>query len=142
MILEWDRNALEFLVNGYDINYGARSIKHEVERRVSIDLIERYSSNLNNILFQVVNQIAAAHEYGIIGKDSHLLITADLPPNQLAEQNMIKTKDTSNENEAHKKMNKNYDIRLKKITLKNKKQVLEEISLEINSFGKYCLTKH
>ncbi len=43
MTLEWDRKALDFLVNGYDINYGARSIKHEIERRV-------------------VNQIAAAHE--------------------------------------------------------------------------------
>ena len=38
MILEWDRNALDFLVNGYDINYGARSIKHEVERRVSLNI--------------------------------------------------------------------------------------------------------
>lgn len=49
MILEWDRKALEFLVNGYDISYGARSIKHEVDRRV-------------------VNQIAVAHEYNLIGK--------------------------------------------------------------------------
>lgn len=49
MILEWDRKALDFLVNGYDISYGARSIKHEVDRRV-------------------VNQIAVAHEYNLIGK--------------------------------------------------------------------------
>ena len=49
MILEWDDKALDFLVNGYDINYGARSIKHEVERRV-------------------VNQLAAAHEHNLIGK--------------------------------------------------------------------------
>jgi ATP-dependent Clp protease ATP-binding subunit ClpB len=34
MTLEWDRKALDFLVNRYDINYGSRSIKHEVERRV------------------------------------------------------------------------------------------------------------
>ena len=40
MILEWDRNALDFLVNGYDINYGARSIKHEVERRVSKNICQ------------------------------------------------------------------------------------------------------
>lgn len=26
----WDRKALDCLANGYDINYGARSLKHEV----------------------------------------------------------------------------------------------------------------
>ena len=77
----------------------------------------------------------------MIGKGSHLLITADLPPNQLEEQNLIKSTNESDISEA-KKMNKNYDIRLKKITMKNKKQMLEEITLEINSFGKYCLTKN
>ena len=87
-----------------------------------------------------MNQIAAAHEYGLIGLGSHLLITADLPPNQLEEQSMIKSKNETDTSEV-KKMNKNYDIRLKKVTIKNKKQMLEEISLEINSFGKYCLTK-
>lgn len=54
MVLEWDKKALDFLVNGYDISYGARSIKHEVDRRV-------------------VNQIAVAHEYNLIGKGSKLL---------------------------------------------------------------------
>jgi ATP-dependent Clp protease ATP-binding subunit ClpB len=29
MTIEWDRKALDFLADGYDINYGARSIKHE-----------------------------------------------------------------------------------------------------------------
>ncbi|XP_022904818.1 mitochondrial disaggregase-like [Onthophagus taurus] len=45
--LMWDRNVQSTLADGYDINYGARSIKYEVERRV-------------------VNQLAAAHEKGII----------------------------------------------------------------------------
>ena len=58
MILEYDRNALDFLADGYDINYGARSIKHEVERRV-------------------VNQLAAAHELNLIENGSCILITAD-----------------------------------------------------------------
>lgn len=49
MTLEWDRKALDFLVSGYDISYGARSIKYEVERRV-------------------VNQIAVAHECNLIEK--------------------------------------------------------------------------
>lgn len=56
--LEWDRKALDYLANGYDVNYGARSIKYEVERRV-------------------VNQLAAAHELNLIESGSHVLITAD-----------------------------------------------------------------
>jgi ATP-dependent Clp protease ATP-binding subunit ClpB len=58
MILEYDRKALDFIADGYDINYGARSIKHEVERRV-------------------VNQLAAAHELNLIENGSSILITAD-----------------------------------------------------------------
>lgn len=46
--LKWDRQVLSVLADGYDSHYGARSIKHEVERRV-------------------VNQLAAAHERGQIG---------------------------------------------------------------------------
>ncbi len=30
MELSWDRQALDVLVDGYDVHYGARSIKHEV----------------------------------------------------------------------------------------------------------------
>lgn len=60
--LEWDRKALDFLADGYDINYGARSIKHEVERRV-------------------VNQIAAAHEFNLIDNGSFILITTDYENN-------------------------------------------------------------
>ncbi len=73
IVLEWDRKALDFLVSGYDINYGARSIKHEVERRV-------------------VNQVATAHEYSLIGKGSHILITADLPPDQVIYSFILKVK--------------------------------------------------
>lgn len=47
--LKWDREVLSVLADGYDSHYGARSIKYEVERRV-------------------VNQLAAAHERGQIGK--------------------------------------------------------------------------
>lgn len=48
------------LADGYDVNYGARSIKYEVERRV-------------------VNQIAAAHENGLLGKGCTVLITVNWP---------------------------------------------------------------
>uniref|UniRef100_A0A0C9R1I9 Clpb_1 protein n=1 Tax=Fopius arisanus TaxID=64838 RepID=A0A0C9R1I9_9HYME len=47
--LRWDREVLSALADGYDVHYGARSIKYEVERRV-------------------VNQLAAAHERGQITK--------------------------------------------------------------------------
>ena len=30
MELTWDREILEILADGYDIHYGARSLKHEV----------------------------------------------------------------------------------------------------------------
>ena len=46
--LQWDSQVLSALADGYDPHYGARSIKYEVERRV-------------------VNQLAAAHERGLIG---------------------------------------------------------------------------
>ncbi|CAF3685833.1 unnamed protein product [Adineta steineri] len=53
----WDRKALDCLADGYDINYGARSLKHEVER-------------------SVVNQLAAAHEQGLIESGNQVLLTA------------------------------------------------------------------
>lgn len=117
--IEWDRKALDFLVNGYDINYGARSIKYEVERRV-------------------VNQIAVAHEYGLIENGSHLLITADLPPSQQEETNLVKDPNQSD----RQTKNITYDIRLKKV-VKNKKnkEIIEDINLKINSFGKYFVNK-
>ena len=54
---------------------------------------------------------------------------------------MIKIDEQASGQESKKKSNKSYDIRLKKITMKNNKKVFEEIPLEINSFGKYCVTK-
>jgi len=116
MKLEWDRKALDFLVNGYDINYGARSIKHEVERRV-------------------VNQIAVAHEYGLIEKGSEILITAELPPEQESETNVIKDAlvDLERENK------KSFDIRLKKVIRENNHIKYENINLKMNSLGKYIL---
>ncbi|EFA01960.1 mitochondrial disaggregase [Tribolium castaneum] len=54
--LNWDRSVESALADGYDVHYGARSIKYEVERRV-------------------VNQLAAAHESGFIGKGSVVQVT-------------------------------------------------------------------
>jgi hypothetical protein len=117
MTLEWDRKAIEFLVNGYDINYGARSIKHEVERRV-------------------VNQIAVAHEYGLIENGSHILISADLPPNQQDELEIMKRED---ENKSRPK-SAVYDIRLRKVVkIKENDVKYVDLDLKLNSFGKYTV---
>ncbi|XP_046891904.1 caseinolytic peptidase B protein homolog [Hypomesus transpacificus] len=54
--LLWDRPVLDLLAGGYNLHYGARSIKHEVERRV-------------------VNQLAAAYEQELLPKGCTLRLT-------------------------------------------------------------------
>lgn len=54
--LQWDRPVLDLLAGGYNLHYGARSIKHEVERRV-------------------VNQLAAAYEQELLPKGCTLRLT-------------------------------------------------------------------
>ncbi|CAH2062705.1 unnamed protein product, partial [Iphiclides podalirius] len=54
--LHWEGGVLGALADGYDVHYGARSIKHEVERRV-------------------VNQIALAAERGALGRGCALLLS-------------------------------------------------------------------
>uniref|UniRef100_A0A8C1KFJ7 ClpB homolog, mitochondrial AAA ATPase chaperonin n=1 Tax=Cyprinus carpio TaxID=7962 RepID=A0A8C1KFJ7_CYPCA len=56
--LLWERPVLELLVRGYNLHYGARSIKHEVERRL-------------------VNQLAAAFEQELLPKGCTLRLTVD-----------------------------------------------------------------
>jgi ATP-dependent Clp protease ATP-binding subunit ClpB len=55
--LVWDHAVIDVLADGYDVQYGARSIKHEVERRV-------------------INQLAAAHEQGYFEPGCQLKIVA------------------------------------------------------------------
>ncbi|XP_067363918.1 mitochondrial disaggregase isoform X2 [Channa argus] len=54
--LQWDRPVLDLLAGGYNVHYGARSIKHEVERRV-------------------VNQLAAAYEQELLPKGCTLRLS-------------------------------------------------------------------
>ncbi|KAJ4923114.1 hypothetical protein JOQ06_021358 [Pogonophryne albipinna] len=54
--LQWERPVLDLLAGGYNMHYGARSIKHEVERRV-------------------VNQLAAAYEQELLPKGCTLRLT-------------------------------------------------------------------
>ncbi|KAM4846767.1 mitochondrial disaggregase isoform 2-T2 [Thomomys bottae] len=62
--LLWDREVADVLVDGYNVHYGARSIKHEVERRV-------------------VNQLAAAYEQDLLPGGSTLRITVEDSDKQL-----------------------------------------------------------
>uniref|UniRef100_A0A8C7YQI3 ClpB family mitochondrial disaggregase n=1 Tax=Oryzias sinensis TaxID=183150 RepID=A0A8C7YQI3_9TELE len=54
--LQWDQPVLDLLAGGYNLHYGARSIKHEVERRV-------------------VNQLAAAYEQELLPKGCTLRLS-------------------------------------------------------------------
>ncbi|MBN3304214.1 CLPB protein, partial [Amia calva] len=56
--LLWDREVMDLLVGGYNLHYGARSIKHEVERRV-------------------VNQLAAAYEQELLPEGCTLRLSVD-----------------------------------------------------------------
>lgn len=55
--LTWERRVVELLADGYNVHYGARSVKHEVER-------------------QVVNRLAEAHEKQLLdsGCAVHLVV--------------------------------------------------------------------
>uniref|UniRef100_A0A4X2LYY2 ClpB family mitochondrial disaggregase n=1 Tax=Vombatus ursinus TaxID=29139 RepID=A0A4X2LYY2_VOMUR len=62
--LLWDREVADVLVDGYNVHYGARSIRHEVERRV-------------------VNQLAAAYEQDLLPGGCTLRITVEDSDKQL-----------------------------------------------------------
>ncbi|KPJ16252.1 Caseinolytic peptidase B protein-like [Papilio machaon] len=63
--LRWEGGVLGALADGYDVHYGARSIKHEVERRV-------------------VNQLALAAERGALARGAGVLLSARAGRVQLA----------------------------------------------------------
>ncbi|XP_075775747.1 mitochondrial disaggregase [Pelodiscus sinensis] len=77
--LLWDREVMDVLADGYNLHYGARSIKHEVERRV-------------------VNQLAAAYEQDLLPRGCTLRITVDDSDKQL-----LKTKDSTSPEEEERK---------------------------------------
>ncbi|XP_075347496.1 mitochondrial disaggregase isoform X2 [Mycteria americana] len=78
--LLWDREVMDVLADGYNLHYGARSIKHEVERRV-------------------VNQLAAAYEQDLLPRGCTLRITVEDSDKQL-----LKTKDSSSPGAEKTKM--------------------------------------
>lgn len=58
LALSWTRAAAELLAAGYQAQYGARSVLHEVQRRA-------------------VSLLATAHERGLVPRGSRLLLDAD-----------------------------------------------------------------
>ncbi|XP_019359927.1 PREDICTED: caseinolytic peptidase B protein homolog isoform X2 [Gavialis gangeticus] len=77
--LLWDREVMDVLADGYNLHYGARSIKHEVERRV-------------------VNQLAAAYEQDLLPRGCTLRITVED-----SDKKLLKTKDSSSLEETERK---------------------------------------
>lgn len=61
--LKWDPMVLDVLADGYNVYYGARSIKHEVERRL-------------------VNQLAMAYECGHITQGCTVLVYTVMPTSE------------------------------------------------------------
>ncbi|XP_073517282.1 mitochondrial disaggregase isoform X2 [Phyllobates terribilis] len=74
--LIWDREVMDVLADGYNVHYGARSIKHEVDRRV-------------------VNQLAAAYEQDLLPRGCTLRIAVDD-----SDKHVLKGKGTSEEDEG------------------------------------------
>ncbi|XP_015706148.1 caseinolytic peptidase B protein homolog [Coturnix japonica] len=77
--LLWDREVLDVLADGYNLHYGARSIKHEVERRV-------------------VNQLAAAYEQDLLPRGCTLRVAVEDSDKQL-----LKSKESSEMGEGQSK---------------------------------------
>lgn len=62
ILLTWDKQVIEVLTDGYNIHYGARSIKHEVERRV-------------------VSMLATAHDSGQLKPNSEVHLYVEVGNN-------------------------------------------------------------
>merc|ERR1712228_511238 len=56
--IKWDEDEVDLLKDGYNFRYGARSIQHEVEKRI-------------------INQVAKIHETGKINNGSNIIIKGD-----------------------------------------------------------------
>uniref|UniRef100_A0A915KXB5 Clp ATPase C-terminal domain-containing protein n=1 Tax=Romanomermis culicivorax TaxID=13658 RepID=A0A915KXB5_ROMCU len=65
--INYDRLVLDVLADGYNVHYGARSIKHEVERRI-------------------VNKLAAAYEKQLIKEGATIKIFTNLNENTILDE--------------------------------------------------------
>ncbi|EMP27291.1 Caseinolytic peptidase B protein like protein [Chelonia mydas] len=89
--LLWDREVMDVLADGYNLHYGARSIKHSQRDY----LIEGFQALVER---RVVNQLAAAYEQDLLPRGCTLRITVDDSDKQL-----LKTKDSSSPEEEERK---------------------------------------
>merc|ERR1711868_15712 len=60
--LDWTEDVITVLADGYDVSYGARSVKYETERKV-------------------VSALANAYEEGTLKKGGKVRLICDLPEN-------------------------------------------------------------
>ncbi|KAH3842131.1 caseinolytic peptidase B protein homolog [Dreissena polymorpha] len=83
MQITWDHNVIDALADGYDVHYGARSLKYEVERRV-------------------VSQLAMAHERQLIEKGSIVYLV--VPDNWVAKATTAGGQSAEDEEQSRKEM--------------------------------------
>lgn len=68
--LTWDKQVIEVLTDGYNVHYGARSIKHEVERRVVSMLASAHDSGLLKAHSQVHLYVESANFPSLVKDDN------------------------------------------------------------------------
>ena len=75
MELTWDKRVIGVIADEYNVHYGARSIKHEVERRI-------------------INKIAFAHENQLIkpGVSLHITVDEEESDPNLSDERRVETK--------------------------------------------------
>ncbi|KAI0982209.1 hypothetical protein GJ496_002426 [Pomphorhynchus laevis] len=56
--IDWDESVIDIICAAYDVTYGARSLKHEVDRKI-------------------ISLVAKAHEQGLVGSGSNIRIGTD-----------------------------------------------------------------
>lgn len=83
--LTWERRVVELLADGYNVHYGARSVKHEVERQVVNRLAEAHEKQLLDsgcavhLVVEDSDQGGPAKIALLVRPKSHRAIELDLP---------------------------------------------------------------
>lgn len=83
--LTWERRVVELLADGYNVHYGARSVKHEVERQIVNRLAEAHEKQLLDSGCAVHLVVEDSDEGGpprialLVRPKSHRTVELDLP---------------------------------------------------------------
>lgn len=113
MELTWDKRIVGVIADEYNVHYGARSIKHEVERRI-------------------INKIAFAHENQLIRPGVSVHITID-DSERDSDTNGDTDRDTNSDSDSDSQTQIEPKIKLQLRDTKRKKQVF--IDLPINDIS-------